>query len=337
MSHLEYIYSSEKNFFAMPVSLPESIAADEVLVKVSAVGICGSDLYHHKTYVGDQLRLGHEWIGSVVKKGTDVTHLEVGDMVTSSSTLGCGTCSYCLRTEVNMCENPIHLCSEKLGALRDYLQISSFNTIKLNSKKPSDVLLEVMAVAEEVMNLLAANKLDEPKKALVLGSGTVGILSAYLLQEKGIEVTITDVQIGRVKRSVDIGLKSYPLNFLMADKSAHNQFDVIIDATSDRESSISGWSLLPVFGTKNLVAIMVGKYINPIEVKPDQLAKLASRLVFMRGVPLNTLEATVKKWSGHLDLLASKLITHHFEAEKLNEGFEVAANAKISGKVVITL
>ena len=337
MSDFEYIYSSEKNFFSRPITIPELIADDDILVKVSAVGICGSDLYHHKTYRGDQLRLGHEWMGSVVKKGQKVNHLEVGDMVTSSSTLGCGKCMYCLKTEVNMCENPIHLCSEKMGALRNYLQISSFNAIKLNSKNASDVLLEVMAVAEEVMTLLATHKMDDPKKALVLGAGTVGILCAYLLKEKGIEVTITDVQTERVKRSIDVGLKAYPLNFLMMDSSAHHQFDVIIDATSDRESKISGWGLLPVFGTKNLTAIMVGKYINPIEIKPDQLAKLASKLIFMRGVPLNTLEMTVKKWSGQLDNLASKLITHYFDAEKLNEGFEVAANVKISGKVVITL
>jgi threonine dehydrogenase-like Zn-dependent dehydrogenase len=337
MSSFEYIYSSHKNFFALPVSLPESIADDEVLIKVSAVGICGSDLYHHQTYRGDQLRLGHEWIGSVVKKGKQVSHLEIGDMVTSSSTLGCGECSYCLKTQVNMCENPIHLCSEKLGALRDYLQISSFNAIKLNSKNSSDVLLEVMAVAEEAMSLLIANKSDDIKKALVLGAGTVGILSAYLLNEKGIDVTIVDVQMGRVKRSIDVGLKGYPLNFLMMDKSAHSQFDVIIDATSDRDSAISGWSLLSLFGTKNLTAIMVGKYINPIEIRPDQLSKLASRLVFMRGVPLSTLKMTVMKWSGRLDFLAEKLITHHFDAERLNEGFEVAANAKVSGKVVITL
>lgn len=337
MSDLEYIYSSEKNFYAQEVLRPSSIADDEVLVKVSAVGICGSDLYHHKTYLGDQLRLGHEWVGIVVEKGQKVNHLDIGDMVTSSSTLGCGECSYCLKTEVNMCENPIHLCSEKMGALRDYLQISSFNAIKLHSKNSSDVLLEVMAVAEEAMALLAASKVEEPKKALVLGAGTVGILCAYLLKEKGIEVLITDVQSARVKRSIEVGLKGYPLNFLMMDSSAHHQFDVIIDATSDRESSISGWSLLPVFGSKNLTAIMVGKYINPVEIKPDQLSKLASKLVFMRGVPLNTLDMTVKKWSGQLDFLASKLITHHFDAGKLKEGFEVASNAKISGKVVITL
>jgi threonine dehydrogenase-like Zn-dependent dehydrogenase len=337
MSDLEYIYSSEKSFFAQPVTRPESIAADEILVKVSAVGICGSDLYHHKIYRGDQLRLGHEWVGSVVKKGHHVGHLEVGDMVTSSSTLGCGECAYCLKTEVNMCENPIHLCSEKLGALRNYLQISSFNAIKLHSHNSSDVLLEVMAVAEEAMALLTASKTDGPKKALVLGAGTVGILCAYLLKERGFEVLITDVQPTRVKRSIEVGLKGYPLNFLMMDSSAHHQFDVIIDATSDREPSVSGWSLLPIFGSKNLTAIMVGKYIKPIEIKPDQLSKLASRLIFMRGVPLNTLELTVKKWSGQLDFLASKLITHHFDAGKLNEGFEVAANAKISGKVVITL
>ena len=337
MSHVEYVYSSEKNFFSIPAPIPEVLAKDEVLVKVSAVGICGSDLYHHKTYRGDELRLGHEWIGSVVKKGALVTHLEIGDMVTSSSTLGCGECLYCLKTEVNMCENPIHLCSEKMGALRSYLQISSFNAIKLNSKNPSDVLLEVMAVAEEAMALLAANKLDQPKKALVLGAGTVGILCAHLLKEKGIEVSITDIQVSRVKRSIEIGLKGYPLNFLMMDKSAHNQFDVIIDATSDRESNVSGWSLLPIFGTKNMTAIMVGKYIAPVEIKPDMLAKLASRLVFMRGVPLNTLEMTVKKWSGQMDFLASKLITHHFDAEKLSDGFEVASNTQVSGKVVITL
>lgn len=337
MSHVEYIYSTDKDFYTLPIELPESISDDEVLVKVSAVGICGSDLYHHKTYRGDQLRLGHEWVGSVVRKGQLVSHLEIGDMVTSSSTLGCGECIYCLKTEVNMCEKPIHLCSEKMGALRSYLQISSFNAIKLKSKNSSDVLLEVMAVAEEAMALLSANKETEPKKALVLGAGTVGILCAYLLKEKGIEVIITDVQTTRVKRSIDVGLKAYPLNFLIMDSSSHNQFDVIIDATSDRESSISGWSLLTTFGTKNLVAIMVGKYINPIEIKPDQLAKLASRLVFMRGVPLNTLEMTVKKWSGQLDFLASKLITHHFDAKGLSAGFEVAANAKVSGKVVITL
>src|SRR5580692_5102459 len=89
--------------------LPEpEIAPDEVLVKVKACGICGSDVHGYHGATGRRIPpivMGHEASGDIVALGSEVEGWAAGDRVTFDSTIFCGACPYCLRGEVNLCDN----------------------------------------------------------------------------------------------------------------------------------------------------------------------------------------------------------------------------------------
>ena len=89
----------------MPVP---AIGPDDVLVRVRACGICGSDVHGLDGRTGRRippLVMGHEAAGEVVEAGANVTDLKAGDRVTFDSTVYCGRCFFCLRGEQNLCDN----------------------------------------------------------------------------------------------------------------------------------------------------------------------------------------------------------------------------------------
>src|SRR5512140_2548535 len=89
----------------MPV--PE-IGADDLLIKVAACGICGSDVHGYDGSSGRRippLVMGHEAAGTVAQVGEDVEHFREGDRVTFDSTIYCGECGFCRRCEMNLCDN----------------------------------------------------------------------------------------------------------------------------------------------------------------------------------------------------------------------------------------
>lgn len=336
MTHYQYSYTEPFGFAKKEVALSENIDKDFICVKVLYVGICGSDLFHIHNCKDNELFLGHEWIGEVVSVGNSTSNLSIGDWVTTSATLGCGTCVFCADGKVNFCENPIHLGSNKCGALQSHLIFKSFNAIKIKNKDISETLLEVVAVAEEAINLINLNFSSNIKNALVLGGGTVGILCALLLKQKNIPVTLVEVTNERIERAKSCGINTVPLKqeLLLGLK---NSYDLILDATSDREYSKGGLSFIENFISKNCNILIIGKYTKAVDLKLDSFALTGSKLLFMRGVPLLTLKHTVEKWSGNLKRLYSQLVTHEFSSSNLTEAFEIASQAKKSGKVIIRM
>src|SRR5580700_9967509 len=82
--------------------------AHEVLVQVAACGICGSDVHGYDGSSGRRIPpivMGHEAAGFVAAVGADVTSVAIGDRVTFDSTVYCARCEFCLRGEVNLCED----------------------------------------------------------------------------------------------------------------------------------------------------------------------------------------------------------------------------------------
>ncbi|MBC7540325.1 MAG: alcohol dehydrogenase catalytic domain-containing protein [Bacteriovorax sp.] len=337
MKNYEYVFTRNKKFERQELNSKSVLALDEVIVEPAYVGICGSDLYHYTTFNGEQLRLGHEWIGVITGKGASVSNLNIGDWVTTSAAIGCGECDYCLNQKVNLCNQAVYLGSDQLGSLRGSLKFKSFNALKLKSHDKSEVLIEVLAVAVEAIRLMKENNNGLPEKALILGCGTVGLLIAHLLKEENINTTIVDIKKSRIERARNIGLNAKPLNQILIDEKEHHSFDILFDATSDRDGNAGGWNYLHLFGQKNFLAIMIGKYTKKVEVTPDLFSRLAARLIFMRGVPLDTLKMTIDKWSGKLNELSGKIISHTYSSEKLDDAFITALDTSLSGKVVIEM
>src|SRR6266436_3452784 len=89
----------------LPVPLP---GPDEVLIRVAACGICGSDVHGYDGSSGRRippLVMGHEAAGVVAKVGRNVRHLREGERVTFDSTVYCGRCFFCRRGQINLCDN----------------------------------------------------------------------------------------------------------------------------------------------------------------------------------------------------------------------------------------
>src|SRR5512143_3429747 len=106
----------------VPVPKP---GADEVLVRVAACGICGSDVHGYDGSSGRRippLVMGHEAAGTIAATGNDVKDLAIGDRVTLDSTVYCDSCSYCLSGKVNLCDR-----REVLGvSCGDYRRAGAF-------------------------------------------------------------------------------------------------------------------------------------------------------------------------------------------------------------------
>lgn len=336
MQHYQYSYKKSEGFAKSEIEFPQTLADDEIIVKNLFVGICGSDLFHHFLCKDEELYLGHEWIGEVLAIGKNCSNVSLGDWVTTSATLGCGECNFCRKGSVNFCENPTHLGSNKIGAFRSYLKFKAFNALKLKAKDSSEALIEVMAVAEEALNLVNQSITSKANNALVLGGGTVGILCAHLLNLNSTNVTLLEVCNERVKRARSLNIKSDLLKkeLLIGVK---NSYDLIIDATSDREFPQGGLNFVRNFMAKHSLLLVIGKYTNTIEFTPNNFSQIGAKIVFMRGVPLPTLQATINKWSGKLLELHKKLVTHEFSSNRLNEAFELAHQASKSGKVLIKM
>ncbi len=85
---------------------PELLAADDAIVAVEATGVCGSDLhiYHGRVQIEPGFTIGHEYVGTVIAAGDDVSRVAVGDRVLGCFQTACGTCFFCLRGWYHKCD-----------------------------------------------------------------------------------------------------------------------------------------------------------------------------------------------------------------------------------------
>ncbi|MFN8453241.1 MAG: alcohol dehydrogenase catalytic domain-containing protein [Anaerolineae bacterium] len=163
-----------------------TIGPDEVLVKVAACGVCGTDV---EAYLGKvprgwtityPLRMGHELAGTVVEIGQNVKNVKPGDRVAPDGRLTCGYCYACRRGMFSACENQGYFS----GGLAQYSNYPFQNLTKI----PEAVSLEEAALAEPLACVInGQSKLDVPFGAVgvIIGDGPIGLLHLQLLRHRG--------------------------------------------------------------------------------------------------------------------------------------------------------
>jgi L-iditol 2-dehydrogenase len=194
----------------LPVPSPER---DEVLVRVAACGICGSDVHGYDGSSGRRIPpivMGHEAAGIVEAAGADTRSFEKGDRVTFDSTVYCGKCANCRRGEVNLCDRRQVLgvsCGDyrRNGAFAEFVVVPARIVYHLpeNLSFAEAALLEAVAVALHAVSLAPIKSGDT---ALVVGAGTIGLLVQQALAVAGCSrVLVTDVDGKRLKLSKALG------------------------------------------------------------------------------------------------------------------------------------
>lgn len=185
----------------------------EVLIRVAACGICGSDVHGYDGSSGRRIPpvvMGHEASGTIASLGPSVSNFKEGDRVTFDSTIFCGECDCCSRGDVNLCDRRQVLgvsCGDyrRNGAFAEYVTVPSRIVCKLPDNLPfaESALLEAVAVALHAVSLAP---IMPGSTALVLGAGTIGLLVQQALRVAGCSrVLVTDVDASRLKLSAALG------------------------------------------------------------------------------------------------------------------------------------
>jgi len=188
----------------IPVPVPRP---HEVLVEVAQCGICGSDMHLVlEGYARPGTILGHEWEGTVVAPGADVTDWEPGARVVSNPTPGCGICRPCRRGRPSVCltrEAPDYLSFG--GAFCRYVGARADQLLRLPDtlSTRAAALTEPTAIAIHTVNL---SQVAAGDRVLVTGAGPVGLLTVAVLLARGVtDITVSEPSPTRRDRAGAIG------------------------------------------------------------------------------------------------------------------------------------
>jgi L-iditol 2-dehydrogenase len=186
---------------------------EEVLIRVEACGICGSDVHGFDGSTGRRIPpiiMGHEAAGTIASVGAHVKSFHEGARVTFDSTIYCGQCEYCQRGEMNLCENRQILGVstpdfKRPGAFAGYVVVpervlySLPEAVEFNEA----AMVEPLAVA---VHAVAVSEIEKGATAMVVGAGMIGLLVLQVLKDAGCSsVIVSDIDDTRLKLAQELG------------------------------------------------------------------------------------------------------------------------------------
>ncbi|WP_214646807.1 zinc-dependent alcohol dehydrogenase [Ruegeria lacuscaerulensis] len=181
---------------------------DEVLIRISRVGICGTDMHiFNGHYAAENLPMipGHEFTGTIAELGQGVTGLTIGAPVVVDMNIGCGTCYWCRRNEILNCPNMQQMGITMDGAFAEYISVPA----RLVIPAPGDVSAGVLALTEPlacVVRCARKANISFGQSVVVLGAGPIGNLHVQLLRTIGAApIIVADLSEERVKMALEAG------------------------------------------------------------------------------------------------------------------------------------
>ena len=323
------------------IPIPE-ISADEVLIKVHACGICGTDLH---IFDGDEgaaptpagTVLGHEFSGEVIKTGELVKTVSVGDTVCVDPNKLCGYCDYCRGGIGHFCENIVGIGTTVNGGFEEYCRVPQSQVYPF----PKSISFEKAAMTEPVACCLHGVDMCDIScggTVLIIGGGMIGLIMLQLAKLRGASVValsepIKEKRVLAERLGADIVID--PFNEDLADKlKEHNvkRVGTVIESAG-RLSAIE--QAIQVAGNKSTVMMFgLTKPDETITVKPFEIFKKEITLKSSYINPYTYRRALDMIVSGKLDV--SSMIYRTAELEEL-PGILADKKARGAGKYIIKL
>ena len=305
------------------------IKADEVLIKIHATGICGTDIhiYRGEWKTGMPIILGHEFSGIIAETGRDVSNLNVNDPVVAEPNIPCGSCYFCRMSERNyFCENLQAVGVTINGAFAEYVKIKAANVYKL----PKDLSLDEAALIEPLACCIRG--IDQAgirigDTVAIIGAGPIGLILLQLARLAGASMLIqTDMEDARLKMARKLGA-DYVINITEEDpveaiKRLTNGYgtDVAIEAVGSPKAITQAMRATRRGGRLNIFGVSPQDAVW--EVKPFELYDKELTITTSYRSPF-TFQRAVKIVSSRKVNL-KPLISHVFRLEEIQRAFEVA-------------
>jgi len=271
----------------LPVPEP---GPDEILVRVTACGICGSDVHGYDGTSGRRIPpivMGHEAAGVVASVGPGVSKYKTGDRVTFDSTVYCGECEFCRQGEINLCNNRQVVgvsCGDyrRAGAFAEYVVVPQ----RIAYHLPDALEFKEAAMLEAVSVALHAVRVSEMKggeTALVIGAGMIGLLTLQAAKAAGAsKVLVADIDRTRLATAKSVGADETLLlsgNDLVKEilrQTEGRGVDLVLEAVGRQETIAASIASVRKGGTVTLIG-----NISP-EVKIP-LQAVVSRQIRLQG------------------------------------------------------
>ncbi len=319
--------------------VPE-IGPNDVLIKIRKTSICGTDIHIYKwdewsaKTVPVPLITGHEWMGEVVKIGSEVKNLDIGQRVSGEGHLTCGTCRNCRAGKQHLCTHTKGVGVTVQGAYAEYFKLPASNIFKLSDDISDDIAAFFDPLGNAVHTALSFDLVGED--VLITGGGPIGCMAAAICRFAGARhVVVTDINPYRLELAKKMGatravnVSKTELKAVMKELGMTEGFDVGLE--------MSGVAV----AIRQMVDLMRhGGKIAMLGIPPKDLAidwnQVIFKGLFIKGIYGREMYETWYKMNAMVQsgLDMSPMITHKFKIDDYQQAFEVMASGE-SGKVIL--
>jgi len=280
-------------------------AANEVVVKVHACSICGSDLH---AFHGKHPRLtfprvlGHEFAGEIVALGANVRNYRVGERVCCDIDIACGVCGPCREGRSNICETLKTMGFDKDGAYAEYVAVPDYNLYSLPESVSYDDASAVQVLGISFHAVAHRMRPEPGEQVAVIGAGPIGLGAAMIARSMGAEVHILDLLDYRLALARKLGIAG-TLNARDADLRAYaleatggRGFDKVIECVGGRQERTV---------TDAVAMIKRGGRITIVGTFPENKATIPIAYIKDREIDLLFSRGNFQAFAPCLDLIAT--------------------------------
>ncbi len=322
--------------------VPDQLKENEVLIKVLATSICGTDVHIYRWDKWSRGRvkpphiMGHEFAGEVVKIGSKVIKVKVGDIVSSETHLVCGKCEFCQRGEYHICEHTKIIGVDVDGCFAEYIRMPAFNLI-VNHHAINTKYLSIQEPLGNAVHTMLHFDIKN-KDVAVIGCGPIGLMGVNIAKavhaHKVIAIEIKPYRIDMAKKmGADVVINPNEEDVVKRVLEETNGKGVdVIGEFSGNESAIEAAFKYIKRGGK---MAMLG--ITPDNVTFDISNDFVFKGITMYGVVGRLLFDTWDKVSylvNHHKLDLDQMITHTMPLEDVEKGMALMMSGKC-GKIVL--
>lgn len=321
--------------------IPEpTIGINDVLIRVRYTGICGTDVHIYQwddwaqKTIKVPMAIGHEFVGEIVKVGSNVNDFFPGDIVSGEGHVVCGRCRNCLAGRRHLCASTLGVGVNRPGAFAEYIALPMTNIWRHYPGINQEIAAIFDPFGNAVHTALSFPVLGED--VLITGAGPIGIMSVAIAKHAGARhVVITDMNPFRLELARKMGATlavnplEMPLGEVQKQLGMAEGFDVGLEmsgnaqALSDMIANMSHGGKIALLGIPAQSAVM--------DWRPVIFNMLTIKGIYGREMYETWYKMSVMLESG-LDI--SQVITHHYRYDEFEKGFEAMTSGK-SAKVVL--
>ena len=330
------------------IAVPE-ISDDEILVKVSVAGICGSD-YERVLKTGTwrfPTVLGHEFGGLTVKTGKNVVGIQVGDKVVVNPMVPCGECYYCKLGMFNMCKDYGYLGSRSNGGFAEYAKVRYTNAYKVPNDMSDEAIASVDPMTVSLHAVIRGN-LKIGETVAVFGAGPIGHYCMQWAKQMGAsQVIAVDLVDKKLEIAKAVGA-DYCINPLQV-KDVVGEIRRLTDnegvnlAIESAGSEITVNNCISV-ARKHGKVVYVGTPHKQVTLESGVFENILRKELTISGSWCYHFAPPIQEWLVSIEHVYNRqfkidpVITHRFPLEKVADAFEMIRQKKENfNKVLITV